>query len=201
MLGINNRGSSGYGKTFFAADDRKHGREPLWDCVDAKKYLQSPTTSTASASASSAAATAATWCSRRWPFSRRSSRSAWISSASANWMRTLESIPPWWEAPRTALYAEIGDPAKDRKILEDISPLFHADQIRKPLMVLQGANDPRVIKRGVGRDRRRGEEERRPGRVHRVRRRGARVHEEGEPDCGYSAVLRFLDRHLKAANE
>ena len=41
MLGINNRGSSGYGKTFFAADDQKHGREPLWDCVDAKKYLQS----------------------------------------------------------------------------------------------------------------------------------------------------------------
>ena len=41
VLGINNRGSSGYGKTFFAADDKKHGREPLWDCVDAKKYLQS----------------------------------------------------------------------------------------------------------------------------------------------------------------
>ena len=41
VLGINNRGSSGYGKTFFAADDGKHGREPLWDCVEAKKYLQS----------------------------------------------------------------------------------------------------------------------------------------------------------------
>ena len=39
VLGINNRGSSGYGKSFFAADDRRHGREPLWDCVDAKKYL------------------------------------------------------------------------------------------------------------------------------------------------------------------
>lgn len=41
VLGINNRGSSGYGKTFFTADDGKHGREPLWDCVAAKKYLQS----------------------------------------------------------------------------------------------------------------------------------------------------------------
>jgi dipeptidyl aminopeptidase/acylaminoacyl peptidase len=39
ILGINNRGSSGYGKTFFAADDKKHAKEPLWDCVDAKKYL------------------------------------------------------------------------------------------------------------------------------------------------------------------
>jgi dipeptidyl aminopeptidase/acylaminoacyl peptidase len=41
ILDVNNRGSSGYGKTFFKADDRKHGREPLWDCVKAKKYLQS----------------------------------------------------------------------------------------------------------------------------------------------------------------
>ncbi|MFL5368750.1 MAG: prolyl oligopeptidase family serine peptidase, partial [Myxococcales bacterium] len=39
VLGINNRGSSGYGKTFFTADDQKHGREPLWDCVEAKKWL------------------------------------------------------------------------------------------------------------------------------------------------------------------
>src|SRR5262249_5769218 len=41
VLGINNRGSSGYGKAFFTADDQKHGREPLWDCVQAKKYLGS----------------------------------------------------------------------------------------------------------------------------------------------------------------
>src|SRR4051812_2600039 len=41
ILGINNRGSSGYGKTFFTADDQKHGKEPLWDCVEAKKYLGS----------------------------------------------------------------------------------------------------------------------------------------------------------------
>ena len=41
VLDVNNRGSSGYGKTFYTADDRKHGREPLWDVVEAKKYLQS----------------------------------------------------------------------------------------------------------------------------------------------------------------
>jgi dipeptidyl aminopeptidase/acylaminoacyl peptidase len=34
VLGINNRGSTGYGKTYFTADDQKHGREPLWDCVE-----------------------------------------------------------------------------------------------------------------------------------------------------------------------
>ena len=40
----------------------------------------------------------------------------------------------------------MGDPVTDRKLLEDVSPLLHADQIRKPLIVLQGANDPRVLK-------------------------------------------------------
>ncbi|HEY5824368.1 MAG TPA: prolyl oligopeptidase family serine peptidase, partial [Cyclobacteriaceae bacterium] len=39
ILAVNNRGSSGYGKTFFAADDRKHGNEDLKDCIESKKYL------------------------------------------------------------------------------------------------------------------------------------------------------------------
>src|SRR5437762_3274056 len=39
VLGINNRGSSGYGKSFYVADDQRHGKEPLRDCVEGKKYL------------------------------------------------------------------------------------------------------------------------------------------------------------------
>ena len=63
----------------------------------------------------------------------------------SNWIRTLESIPPWWESQRQALYQELGDPAKNREMLRAISPVFHADKIRRPLLVLQGQNDPRVI--------------------------------------------------------
>jgi acetyl esterase/lipase len=59
--------------------------------------------------------------------------------------RTLESIPSWWETARVALYDEMGDPTTDKERLISISPLFHADQITKPLMVVQGANDPRVL--------------------------------------------------------
>src|SRR5947208_13967000 len=62
------------------------------------------------------------------------------------WVRTLQSIPPYWESQRKSLYAEIGDPEKQLSMLREISPLFHAEKITKPLMVLQGANDPRVIK-------------------------------------------------------
>ena len=64
----------------------------------------------------------------------------------SNWVRTLQSIPPYWESQRKSLYAEIGDPTTQLDMLREISPLFHADKITKPLLVLQGANDPRVIK-------------------------------------------------------
>ena len=64
----------------------------------------------------------------------------------SNWMRTLTNIPPYWESFREALYKEMGDPKTDSARLRRISPLFNADKIKVPLMVLQGANDPRVLK-------------------------------------------------------
>ena len=63
-----------------------------------------------------------------------------------NWLRTLKSIPPWWASFREALYVELGDPAKDSVALYNKSPLFHAKKITKPFIVLQGSNDPRVLK-------------------------------------------------------
>jgi dipeptidyl aminopeptidase/acylaminoacyl peptidase len=62
-----------------------------------------------------------------------------------NWVRTLESIPPWWESFKEALYDEMGDPATDAERHRAISPLFHADNIVRPMLVVQGANDPRVL--------------------------------------------------------
>jgi dipeptidyl aminopeptidase/acylaminoacyl peptidase len=63
-----------------------------------------------------------------------------------NWIRTLRSIPPYWESYRKALYDEMGDPGTaDSVRLKNISPLFNTDKIKTPLLVLQGANDPRVL--------------------------------------------------------
>ena len=62
-----------------------------------------------------------------------------------NWVRTLESIPPWWEDFKESLYDEMGDPAVDAERHRRISPLFHAENIVRPLLVVQGANDPRVL--------------------------------------------------------
>ena len=62
-----------------------------------------------------------------------------------NWVRTMKSIPPWWEAARESLYKEMGNPHTQEEYLYSISPLFHANNITKPVLVLQGANDPRVL--------------------------------------------------------
>ena len=146
VLDVNNRGSSGYGKTFFVADDRKHGREPLWDVVEAKKYLQS-----------------LGWVDEQKIGVMGGSYGGYMVLAAlafkpeefavgvdifgvSNWVRTLQSIPPYWESFRKSLYKEIGDPTTQLEMLKEASPLFYADKIRRPLIVLQGANDPRVIK-------------------------------------------------------
>ena len=62
-----------------------------------------------------------------------------------NWVRTLKSIPPWWESTRLSLYKELGDPNTQEDYLYSISPLFHAKNIKDPVLVLQGSNDPRVL--------------------------------------------------------
>ena len=199
VLGINNRGSSGYGRTFFTADDQKHGHEPLWDCVEGKKYLAT------------------------LPYVDKDrigiiggSYGGYMTLAAlslqpdvfavgvdlfgiSNWVRTLESIPAWWESQRLALYKEIGDPVKQRAMLMEVSPLFHSDQIKKPLMVLQGANDPRVIKPESD------------DIVAAVKKNGVPVEyvvfaDEGHGFLkkknqieGYRKILEFLDRYLKGA--
>jgi prolyl oligopeptidase len=146
VLAINNRGSSGYGKTFFHLDDKKHGDVDLKDCVFARKYLAS-----------------LDWVDGGHVAIMGGSYGGYLTVAAltfepdafdagvdifgvTNWLRTLENIPPWWASMRDGLYAEMGDPATDKERLTARSPLFHAKNIKKPLLVIQGANDPRVLK-------------------------------------------------------
>jgi dipeptidyl aminopeptidase/acylaminoacyl peptidase len=146
VLGINNRGSSGYGKTFFTADDGKHGREPLWDCIEAKTFLASTGVIDHERIGIVGGSYGGYMVLSAMAFRPEAFKVGIDIFGVANWIRTLESIPPYWESQRLALYQEVGDPVKDRDFLMATSPLFHAKEIRKPLMVIQGANDPRVIK-------------------------------------------------------
>ncbi len=69
--------------------------------------------------------------------------------APSNLKTLLESIPPYWEAGRVIFYKRMGDPNTPEGLaqMKRQSPLFSADKIKTPLMVVQGANDPRVNKR------------------------------------------------------
>ncbi|HEX7707619.1 MAG TPA: S9 family peptidase [Thermoanaerobaculia bacterium] len=144
VYAINNRGSSGYGKTFYHLDDRKHGDVDLKDVVASRDWLAGHD-----------------WISDRIAVMGGSYGGFMTAAALAfhpevfdagvnifgvtNWVRTINSIPAWWGAQRTALLDEMGDPETDGERHRAISPLFHANRIRRPMLVVQGANDPRVL--------------------------------------------------------
>lgn len=145
VIDVNNRGSSGYGKTFFRADDLRHGADDLDDCVYAKEYLATLGYVDTSRVAIMGGSYGGYMVLAALTFRPEVFAAGVDMFGISNWIRTLESIPSWWESFREALYVEMGNPATDRDYLLSISPLFHADSIRRPLMVLQGANDPRVL--------------------------------------------------------
>ena len=197
VLDINNRGSSGYGKSFLAMDDRKHGEADLGDVVVSRKmlidtdYVDSTKIGIMGGSYGGFMVLAAL------TLAPDAFKVGVDLFGVANWSRTLESIPPYWEAFREALYAEMGDPKTDSARLHKISPVFHAEKIKVPLMVLQGANDPRVLQ--VESDEI----------VAGARKNGVPVEYVVFPDeghgflknenkiKGYTAVIAFLDKYLK----
>jgi dipeptidyl aminopeptidase/acylaminoacyl peptidase len=146
ILAVNNRGSSGYGKSFYKMDNRNHGDKDLMDCVYGKKWLAKQD-----------------YVDENKIGIYGGSYGGFMSLAGiiqhpqefkvgvdlfgvTNWPRTLKSIPPYWESFKKSLYDEMGDPfSADSVRLKNISPLFNTDKIKTPLLVLQGSNDPRVL--------------------------------------------------------
>lgn len=146
VIGVNNRGSSGYGKTFYALDDKRHGEDDLQDCVLAKEYLATLDWADTSRVGIIGGSYGGYMVMAALAFEPEAFDVGVNIFGVTNWLRTLKSIPAWWESQRIALYNELGDPFSEDSIrLHKISPLFHTQNVTKPLMVLQGANDPRVL--------------------------------------------------------
>ena len=196
---INNRGSSGYGKTFFHADDKQHGEADLGDVVASKQMLIETGWVDPERIGIIGGSYGGYMVLAAQAFEPDVFRVGVDIFGVSNWLRTLENIPPWWEAQRDLLYDELGDPAEDEERLRRISPLFHAENIRSPLIVLQGANDPRVLQ--VESDEI----------VEAVRANGVPVEYLVFPDEGhgfqnranevegYRAILDFLEEHLRGS--
>lgn len=146
ILAVNNRGSSGYGKEFNHLDDKNHGDKDLKDCVAGKDFLTSTGVIDPDKIGIIGGSYGGYMTMAALTFEPEAFNVGVNIFGVTNWLRTLKSIPPYWESFRKALYDELGDPnTEDSVRLYNISPLFHTQNVTKPLMVLQGANDVRVL--------------------------------------------------------
>ena len=198
ILAVNNRGSSGYGKSFYKMDNRNHGDKDLNDCIWGKKYLASLDYIDSAKIGIIGGSYGGYMTLAALSFKPDEFNVGVDIFGVANWLRTLKEIPPYWESFKKALFEEIGDPnTADTVRLKQYSPLLHASNIKKPLMVLQGANDPRVLK--IESDEV----------VEAVKKNNVPVEYIIFPDeghgfikkeneiKGYGQILQFLDKHLK----
>jgi dipeptidyl aminopeptidase/acylaminoacyl peptidase len=197
VYAINNRGSSGYGKTFFHMDDKRHGDVDLKDVVASKAFLQSMDWVADDRIAIMGGSYGGYMVAAALAFEPQVFDAGINIFGVTNWVRTLNSIPAWWSSFRESLYDEMGDPKTDSARHQQISPLFHAKNIVKPMLVVQGANDPRVLQ--VESDEL----------VAAVKANGVPVEYLLFPDEGHGflrkqnrvraseAYLRFLDMHLR----
>jgi dipeptidyl aminopeptidase/acylaminoacyl peptidase len=146
VLAVNNRGSSGYGKTFYKMDDKNHGEKDLQDCVEGKNWLAEQPEIDGGKIGIIGGSYGGYMTMAALTYTPEEFKVGVNIFGVTNWMRTLKSIPPYWESFRESLYLELGDPfSADSVRLKRISPLFHTDKVTKPLIVLQGSQDPRVL--------------------------------------------------------
>ena len=146
VLAVNNRGSSGYGKTFYKLDNKDHSNGDLKDCIWGKKWLQEQDYIDTAKIGIEGGSYGGCMVLGALAFHPDEFKVGVDLFGVANWIRTLRSIPPYWESFRKALYEELGDPnTADSVRLKNISPLYNYQKINKPLIVFQGLNDVRVL--------------------------------------------------------
>ena len=196
VFAINNRGSSGYGKAFFTADDRKHGQADLDDCVASKAmliatgYVDPERIGIIGKSYGGYLTLAA------MTFRPREFAVGVNLFGISDWIHTLKNMPAWWESLRQALFTEIGHPEKDKDYLKSISPRFHAENIVNPVMVLQGSNDPRVSKSSSDSMVAALERNDTPVEYLVFEDEGHRLSKKANRLRAYESILSFLDKHL-----
>ncbi|OGL46457.1 MAG: hypothetical protein A2161_02465 [Candidatus Schekmanbacteria bacterium RBG_13_48_7] len=139
----NFRGSSGYGKTYTKLINRDWGGNELKDFEYAVQYLRSLPWIDAKR--------IAVWGGSFGGFATLScmTRLSKYFCCGVDWfgpsnlITFVQTIPPSW---KRFTFEEVGDPEKDRDFLIERSPISFIDNVKAPLQIIQGANDPRVVK-------------------------------------------------------
>jgi dipeptidyl aminopeptidase/acylaminoacyl peptidase len=143
-LQVNYRGSTGYGKSFLNAGNKEWGARMHDDLIDAVDWVVTEGIADPNrlaiyggsyggyAALAGAAFTPDVFC------------CAISVVGPSNLITLINSIPPYWEPMVKQFYQRVGNPATEEEFLKSRSPLFSADRIRIPMLIAQGANDPRV---------------------------------------------------------
>nr|WP_315252089.1 S9 family peptidase [uncultured Duganella sp.] len=146
VLSVNYRGSTGFGKNFISAADLQWGRKMHDDLIDAVQWAvkQGVTTDDKVAIMGGSYGGYATLAGLT--FTPTTFACGVDIVGPSNLFTLLQTIPPYWEAGKQQFYKRMGDPTTDagRALLKERSPLNYAANIQRPLLIGQGANDPRV---------------------------------------------------------
>lgn len=143
-LQVNYRGSTGFGKRFVNAGNREWGAKMHDDLIDAVNWAIGEGIADPSRVVIYGGSYGGYAALVGAAFTPDVFAAAVDIVGPSNIMTLLNSIPPYW-APALAMFRmRVGDKETEREFLELRSPLFKADQIRIPMLIAQGANDPRV---------------------------------------------------------
>ena len=141
---VNYRGSTGYGKAFVNAGDREWGGKMHDDLIDAVRYVVEQGWADPDRTAIYGGSYGGYAALVGAAFTPDVFRCAVDIVGPSNLKTLLESIPPYWAPMKADLYKRVGNPETDQEFLWSRSPLSRARDIRIPLLIAQGANDPRV---------------------------------------------------------
>jgi len=149
VLSVNYRGSTGLGKDFIAAGDKQWGRAMQDDLLDAvnwavAKGVTAPDTVAITGGSYGGYATLA-----GLTMTPKAFACGVDIVGPSNLFTLLQTIPPYWKSGFEQMVQRMGDPRTEagRALLKERSPLTYASAIERPLLIGQGANDPRVNKR------------------------------------------------------
>jgi dipeptidyl aminopeptidase/acylaminoacyl peptidase len=146
VLSVNYRGSTGFGKAFTSAGDREWAAKMHDDLIDAAGWAvkQNITTKDQIAIMGGSYGGYATLVGLT--FTPDVFKCGVDIVGPSNLNTLLSTIPPYWASFFEQFAKRVGDPRTEdgKKLLAERSPLTHADKITKPLLIGQGANDPRV---------------------------------------------------------
>ena len=145
-LQINFRGSSGFGKKFVNAGDKEWGRKMQNDLSDAvawtvrQGFADPARVGIMGASYGGYAALAAA------AFTPEVFRCAVDMFGPSDLATLIRSMPPYWSVEKNNIIRRMGDPDTEAALLRERSPIFFINRIRIPVLIAQGANDPRTPK-------------------------------------------------------